>query len=97
MEKRRVIVIKKGLGDKPSRKIELIKKGESEHSPPANLFEQEEAMIAGDDIILQFEYKGQIVYQFKVFYYLLATLHHHGISSRSDIPSNGSRAKLLST
>ncbi len=33
--------------------------------PPANLFEQEEAIIAGGDIVLHFEFKGHPFYSGK--------------------------------
>ena len=33
--------------------------------PPANLFEQEEAVIAGGDIIIQYEIKGKVFFSNK--------------------------------
>ena len=47
------------------KSIGLSKKGVA-MEPPANLFEQEEAIIAGEDIVLQFEFKGRPFYSWKV-------------------------------
>ena len=49
-----------------TKKKKLIIHKKVKVRPPAELFEEEEAAIAGEDIILQYEYKGKVFYKAKV-------------------------------
>ena len=68
--------------------MNIGKKGEME--PSGNLFEKEEAIIAGDNILLQFEYKGKVFHQHQVYFYTI-------LSSRWGILLNGLNTKPLNS